>query len=166
MKFQNLRDCDVEYAYSILCWRIEDLLSKGIKQYERPYPPKDGYLDRQRNRWNYALFDGLKPVVIVSLMLNHKPAGWISEIQKDNFIWVTSLFSSKECKGRNLGRVILDEIDAFAKTGGYDRLMLDCYLGDGFWVEYYVQKGYKEIIRKNVEYPHRIFQAVLMEKEL
>jgi GNAT superfamily N-acetyltransferase len=166
MEFRNLKDRDVENAYSILCWRIEYLLSKGIKQYEHPYPPKDIFLDRQRNNYNYALYDDSTLAIIVSLMPNYKPGGWISELKIENFIWVTSLFSSKEYKGKNLGYFILDEIGTFAKTKGYNSLILDCYLGDGFLVKYYNQKGYKEIARKEVEYPNRIFQAVLMEKEL
>jgi GNAT superfamily N-acetyltransferase len=166
MEFRNLKDCDVENAYSILCWRIEYLLSKGIKQYEYPYPPKDVFVIRQKNNFNYALYDDKKLALIVSLIQNYKPDGWINEIKKDNFLWVTSLFSSKEYKGRNLGYVILDKIDTYAKEKGYNSLFLDCFLGDGFLVKYYNQKGYKEIARKEVEYPNRKFQAVLMEKEL
>lgn len=166
MEFKNLKDCDVEYAYSILCWRIKDLLSKGIKQYEHPYPPKDIFLKRQKSNYNFALYDDSKLAIIVSLIPNYKPGGWSNEIKKENFIWVTSLFSSKEYKGKNLGYLMLDEIDSFAKTKRYKSLLLDCYLGDGFLVKYYNQRGYNEIARKEVEYPNRRFQAVLMGKEL
>lgn len=164
MEFTLLKDSDLKKAYSIITWGVEHLLSRNIRQYLKPYPPIEIFRERQTNRYNYALYDGNDLAAIVTLIPNHKDDDWKEFINSDNYIWISTLFTSKDHKGKNLGTRVLKEIEYLLQKSDVNTIYLDCYLGDGFLLNFYQNNGYHEISRKLFKYPNREFEAVLMKK--
>ena len=87
MNFELLHNEDINLAYQIICERIEHLKAKGINQYERPYPPIDLFLERQKNNTNFGLYSKNQLIGIVTLIKNYIPKGWSGDIKSDNFLW-------------------------------------------------------------------------------
>ena len=143
---------------------MEYLIPKGIKQYTQPLPSRKVFDERQRGGFNYALYDQGKPAGIVSLIPNYVQDEWKGSITDERYLWVSSLFVSKEYKGHHIDEHILGHIENHAVDNNYHVILLDCYLGDGFLLNYYAKNGYKEIGRKTFKYPNREFEAVLMRK--
>ena len=63
---------------------------------------------------------------------------------------------------------MLEEVDRVAALLGYQKLLLDCYQGDGFLPSYYDSRGWESIEEKTVAIAptERKIRAVLMEKLL
>jgi GNAT superfamily N-acetyltransferase len=77
------------------------------------------------------------------------------------------LFSSEKHKGKNLGYVLLKEIENYLLSEKIYFLLLDCYVNNGeYLVSYYRNIGYKEIVSKEICYPTHTFAAASMEKRL
>jgi hypothetical protein len=165
-KFDYLNDTDVPQAYSILKARIYDLISKGSRQYKHPYPVFDGFVERQKNSQNFALYIKDKIACIISIMPNYKPEAWNDEFNCDNFIWFTSLFTNPTFKGENYGLSLLRESENYACRKNFDFAYLDCYTGTEFLANYYKKEGYKVVKDKIVKYPVNEFKASLMVKNL
>jgi GNAT superfamily N-acetyltransferase len=165
--FWHLQDEDFVKAYSIRCSRVQYLLSRNIKQYAEPYPPKELFVERQKEGYNFGLYDVNELTAIVSIIPNHIPDCWIEYKPKINFAWVTSLFSSEKHKGKNLGYVTMKEVEKYLLSQKIYFLLLDCYVDDGdYLVSYYNNINYKEIVRKEICYPIHTFTAALMAKTL
>jgi GNAT superfamily N-acetyltransferase len=166
MIFKLLNDTDIFAAYGIICEMVDLLKSKGINQYERPYPPIELFKERQSRNENFALYSRNNIQGIVSLMINHIPDGWKNDISEENFIWITALFVPACNKGKNIGKMILEHADKYAKSKNIKSIILDCYYGNGFLEKYYKNFGYESIVKKMVHYPFRSFEAVLMRKRI
>ncbi|MGD1046430.1 MAG: GNAT family N-acetyltransferase [Bacteroidota bacterium] len=165
--FQHLKNKDVNKAYSIICWRVQYLLSKNIEQYLEPYPPKEIFIERQKKGYNFGLYDGNELAVIVSVIPNYIPNGWVEYTPRVDFVWITTLFSSEKHKGNNLGYVMMEEVENYLLSRKIYSLLLDCYVNDGeYLISYYKNIGYKEIVRKEICYPVHTFTAALMAKTL
>ncbi len=165
--FQLLQNKDVDNAFSIICSRVQFLLKRNIKQYSEPYPPKTLFIERQKKGNNYGLYNGNELTAIVSIIPNHIPDCWIEYKPKNNFVWVTSLFSSEKHKGKNLGYVTMKEVEKYLLSQRIYLLILDCYVDDGdYLVSYYNNINYKEIIRKEICYPSHTFTSALMSKTI
>jgi len=165
--FRHLKDEDVDQAYSIICSRVQYLLSRDIKQYTEPYPPMELFVERQKKEYNFGLYYGNELTAIVSIIPNYIPDCWIEYKPKINFAWVTSLFSSEKHKGKNLGYFTMKEVENYLLSQKIYFLLLDCYVDDGdYLVSYYSNINYKEIVRKEICYPTHTFTAALMAKTL
>ncbi|HVO73266.1 MAG TPA: GNAT family N-acetyltransferase [Ignavibacteriaceae bacterium] len=165
--FRQLNHADIDKAYSIICSRVQYLLSRNIKQYAEPYPPKELFAERRKKGHNFGLYDGNELTAIVSIIPNHIPDCWIEYKPKINFAWVTSLFSSEKHNGKNLGYVTMKEVEKYLLSQKIYFLLLDCYVDDGdYLVSYYNNINYKEIVRKEICYPTHTFTAALMAKTL
>ena len=100
-------------------------------------------------------------------MPNYIPDVWKEYQPKDNFAWITSLFTYRNYKGNNFGYLTLKEIENYLISQNIKLAILDCYINrDEFLVNYYKQIGYVEVIRKEVVYPVHTFKAALMKKHL
>jgi GNAT superfamily N-acetyltransferase len=162
----RLKDEDLEKAYSIICWRVDYLQSKGIMQYVAPYPPFEVFKERQDKGQNFGLYAFGKLTVIVSL-IRAFPEEWRDISSEDNCLWICSLFTSNVSKGQNLGRVMLEKIEDYAQSISIESLILDCFINDNeFLIKYYKETGFEEILRKEVVYPNRKFMAAFMKKKL
>ena len=169
LRFSALEDPDVEQAYSILTSRVYDLKNKGIHQYQEPYPPIEMFRERQKEGFNFALYDGKQLAAIVALIPDYLPEGWSEfPLPKQNFIWLTSLFSSLEYQGNHLGKIMLQKTEEYLPAQQISILLLDCYINEEeFLVKYYRRFGFKEVLRKKVVYPGvNTFSAALMMKSL
>jgi GNAT superfamily N-acetyltransferase len=165
-EFLRLNDVNIDNAYEIIRWRFDYLMKKGIKQYLAPYPPFDTFKKRQEDGLNFGLYISGKLNGIVTLM-NSFPEEWEEIKLKDRFLWICSLFTSKEAKGKNVGSVLIEKIEEYAKSISVDLLILDCYINEtDFLVKYYQKFGFKEIKRKEVIYPSRSFFAAFMLKDI
>jgi GNAT superfamily N-acetyltransferase len=163
--FQHLQAEDIDEAYSIICSRVQYLLSKSIRQYLEPYPPKELYIERQKNGHNFGLYDGNELTAIVSAIPNYLPEGWIEYTPGDDFAWITTLFSSEKHRGKNLGYITMKEVENYLLSRNIYFLLLDCYVDDGeYLVSYYRNIGYEEVVRKEICYPTHTFTAALMKK--
>lgn len=166
MEFGLLNDTDTDKAYSIIEWRVKYLLSRGIRQYLYPYPPKDVYQERQKSGFNFALYDGGEIAGIVTLIPDHVHEGWKEYFPSEHYLWISSLFVAEEYRGRSIGEEILKRAEKFASGRNCRILFLDCYLGDGFLKNYYGRNGFHEICRKTFQLPDREYEAVLMRKDI
>jgi GNAT superfamily N-acetyltransferase len=165
--FELLKTENVDEAYSIICSRVQCLLSKNIRQYLEPYPPKELFIERQKNGYNFGLYDGAELTAIVSAIPNYLPDGWIEYTPRNDFAWIAGLFSSEKHRGKNLGYVTMKEVENYLLSRKIYFLLLDCYVDDGeFLVSYYRHIGYKEVVRKQICYPTHAFTAALMKKTL
>lgn len=165
--FQHLKAEDIDEAYSIICSRVQYLLSKNIRQYLEPYPPKELFIERQKNAYNFGLYDKNELTAIVSAIPNYVPDGWIEHAPRIDFAWITTLFSSEKHRGKNLGYTTMKEVENYLLPKKIYFLLLDCYVNDGeYLVSYYRNIGYKEVVRKDICYPTHAFTAALMSKRL
>ena len=166
IEFLRLKDINVENAYEIIRRRFDYLEKKGIKQYLAPYPPYETFKKRQEDGLNFGLYISGKLNGIVTLM-NSFPDEWEEIRLNGRFLWICSLFTSKEARGQNIGSVLIDKVEEYAKSMSFDFLILDCYINEtGFLVQYYKKLGFKEIKRKEVIYPSRSFFAAFMLKDI
>jgi hypothetical protein len=165
--FRHLQDEDADKAYSIICSRVQYLLSRNIRQYTEPYPPKELFLERQKEGYNFGLYDGNELTVTVCVIPNYIPDGWKEYVPQTSFAWITSLFSSEKHKGKNLGYITMEEVENYLLSQKIYLLLLDCYVDDGeYLVSYYNKINYKEVVRKEICYPAHTFTAALMAKKL
>jgi GNAT superfamily N-acetyltransferase len=165
--FQHLQAEDVDEAYSIICSRVQYLLSRNIRQYLEPYPPKDLFIERQKDGYNFGLYDGNELTAIVSAIRNYLPDGWMEYAPRNDFAWITALFSSEKHRGKNLGYVTMREVENYLLSRKIYSVLLDCYVDDGeYLVSYYRNIGYEEVVRKEICYPTHTFTAALMKKTL
>jgi GNAT superfamily N-acetyltransferase len=162
----RLKDQDINKAYDIICWRFNYLQSKGIEQYIQPYPPFDVYKVRQIKGQNFGLYINGNLSALVTLVHSF-PEEW-SEIKPDNkYLWISSLFSSKEIRGQNISKILMDKVEDYAKSLSIDTLILDCYINETeFLVKYYQKLGFTEKLRKEIMYPNHRFPAALMFKNI
>jgi GNAT superfamily N-acetyltransferase len=165
--FRLLEAEDIDEAYSIICSRVQHLLSKDIRQYIEPYPPKELFIERQKNGYNFGLYDGTELTAIVPTIPNYSPDGWLEYAPRNDFAWITALFSSGKHRGKNLGYITMKEIENYLLARKIYSLLLDCYVDDGeYLVSYYRNIGYTEVVRKEICYPTHTFAAALMKKTL
>jgi GNAT superfamily N-acetyltransferase len=165
--FQLLKPEDVDEAYSIISSRVQYLLSKNIRQYSEAYPPKELFIERQKNAYNFGLYHATELTAIVSAIANYIPDGWIEYTPRNDFAWITTLFSSEKHRGKNLGYIAMKEVDNYLFSRKIYSLLLDCYVDDGeYLISYYRNIGYKEVVRKEICYPTHTFTAALMKKTL
>lgn len=165
--FTLLKNEDIEKAYSTICWRAYYLKSKGIYQYNEPYPSLEVFRERQMKGFNYGLYVHDNLAVMVSLIPGYIPHCWAGEFTDSNFFWLTSLFSTKEFMGQKLGSLALKKVEMFSKSKNIKSLYLDCFINnEDFLVSYYKKAGYEEITKKIIIYPAHNFHAALMRKNL
>lgn len=98
-EFRSLRNEDIQKACGILCWRVEDLKSRGIPQFHKSYPPLLEFRKRQEKGFNWGLYVQDRLAVMVSLIPGYVPECWKGDLKERDFLWVTSLFSAKEFPG-------------------------------------------------------------------
>ena len=168
-KLLKLRDRDMRSALDIINWQSDYLKIKQIDQYRLPYPDSKELKTRQDKGYNFSLYDisNKEIAVFVSLIPNYIPDGWKEFEPEKNYCWLTSLFTSKDYKGRNLGYTMLQEIDKKLISESFRIIMLDCHVGFGdFLVDFYRNDRYVEIARKHMIYPTNSFNAALMKKNL
>lgn len=95
------------------------------------------------------------------------PEGWKDFEPTESYVWITSLFTSKEYRGKRLGYRMLREIENKSKPEGFRFALLDTHVGYGnFLVDYCTAIGHEETETKLIVYPTNIFEAALMKKKL
>ncbi|HVU12697.1 MAG TPA: GNAT family N-acetyltransferase [Phototrophicaceae bacterium] len=163
--FRRLNEDDFDSAYAILVEVTDWLLSKGVRQWMQPIP-RDLYAQRQLEGENYGLLINDALAAVISL-LHLRPDYWADELpNEDSYRWMATLASSRQFKGQKLGELILSEAEQFLINEGVPALYLDCIYGQGALPEFYTSLGYRQIARKNIEFPHGTFDSVLMRKKL
>ena len=165
----NMKDHDLDKAYGIICWQADYLRSKGINQYPVPYPTTVELHRRQEKDYNFCLYDSSNDQIAVfaSVIPSGIPDGWKDFEPTESYVWISSLFTSKEYKGNGLGYKMMSEIESKSKREGFRLALLDTHVEYGnFLVEYYSAIGYEEVVRRSIVYPTNTFQGALMKKRL
>jgi GNAT superfamily N-acetyltransferase len=80
--------------------------------------------------------------------------------------WLSKVATAPAFRGRGLGRLAVLKAIGFAYDQQVEQLCLDCVHGNGFLVDFYRGMGFQPIDRQNVEFPHGVFDMVLMELRL
>lgn len=161
--FRKLPHEFVNSGYSIIEERFDWLISKGIKQYPFPFPPKETYLHHQEKGLNFGLFYDEELRGIVTLTPNVTGEGWNPKISGDH-LWISALYTKVGCS--NIGKTILNGIEEFAGINNFKHLLLDCYLDGGFLQNFYKHNGFGIIEKKLFRYGEREFEAALMIKDI
>jgi GNAT superfamily N-acetyltransferase len=146
--------------------RIKGLIDRGIRQYARPHPPFDVYMQRVIQGHNWMMSEGEELLGIVSLIPNGIGVEWAGAIEGTQHYWLNSLFVNQEHKHKRIGSAILEQCENYAIEQDVKALLLDCYTGHPFLEQYYGRSGFTVICRKGFSYPGHSFDAALMRKML
>lgn len=160
-QFKHLCDSQVDEAYRIIELRYSWLCDKGINQYTSPFPTRNNFEKNQRERVNFALIVDDLVVGIVTLTPLHIGEGWEFPIPQ-NSVWISALFTRTDSVGT--GKILLREIENYARKCGMTQMILDCYLDSGFLEPYYKSNGFETIAHKQFVFGERTFTAALMKK--
>jgi ribosomal protein S18 acetylase RimI-like enzyme len=96
---------------------------------------------------NYGLFVDDELAVVLSLR-QHEPLGWEDYISGRKVMWLSTLNTAEKFRGRKLGEVMLDHVEAYLSEQKVDVLYLDCYYG--FLSDYYAAHGFEWIARREL----------------
>ena len=164
LEFRKLCDSEFDQAYAIICDAVVWLLSKNIRQWTVPLP-REVFLARQRNGWNYALtYDGVL-AVILSLLKEASPH-WRDQTGPAECWWLSTVTTASDFRGQGLGRHAIQEAKAHLCSIGAETIYLDCVPGDGFLPKYYESLNFEFLAHKTIEYPTGLFDMVLMSCSL
>jgi GNAT superfamily N-acetyltransferase len=161
--FRRLLPEEFQDAYAIVCQASDWLGSKG---YQHWLVPVQAYCQRHAAGENYGLW--MKDVLVAVVSLGqHGPRAWQEYLPSTEFIWLGTLVTAIEFKGRNLGMVTLNQAEALLRQQGVNEIYLDCYYDTGFLPRYYESAGYKWVARKGLIFADgSVHDSVLMCKEL
>jgi hypothetical protein len=148
-EFRRIDNSEIDEAYSIVCQRTDWLNSTGLKQWTEPLP-KSVFDNRQKSGQNFGLFCNDQLVVFLSLVKESIPY-WQKEIGNADVWWLTTLASSIDFLGKNLGETAVGRAINFLKGKNVTTLYLDCV--EGFLPMYYGRIGFKKIIQKDIDFP-------------
>ncbi len=159
---------DLEKTYGIILECSDWLKSKGIKQWNPPYPKNLFEKDIKDGNVYYFSKNG-KLCGTCTLSKNppfYYPAG-LRNLQKHE-IYISRLAVSRGLKGRGIGKKLLHEIESYCKSNGIRKIKLDAIKSNKFLHEYYSSVGFNKIKEfKPLKIRNRKFDpAVLMEKRL
>lgn len=165
MEFRRLKDHELEEAYSLHCRLVEQMLSKGIRQWLRPMAKKK-FEERQERGENYGLFSEGIMKVLLSLVRRRDYHEWDDLFPDKETIWLNTVSVNPENKEKGLGKVAVEKAMEFLERQGEKNLYLDCVINDGFLVRYYKTLGFDLETEKRVTYRSGTFDMALMKKRL
>lgn len=162
--FRKLTSLEFEKGYQILCDVSNWLNRKGIHQWPKPLP-KNIYQKWQERGENYGLFIDGKLAAVLSLIRGKKEQ-WRGHVTVDQALWLTSLATALEFKGKKLGRIATRKACEHLIERKVGEIYLNCVHGSGFLPSFYKELGFEQIARKSVDYPVGTFDMVLMRRRL
>ena len=162
--FRRLQDEELDTAYGIIVEVTDWLLNQGVRQWLQPIR-YEAYAARQQNGENYGLFVDDELAAVVSLM-DARPEYWSEELPTTPYKWMATLASARKFKGQKLGELTLSEAEQFLATESIPALYLDCIYGTGTLPQFYDSLGYRQVARKDIDFPHGTLDSVLMRKRL
>jgi GNAT superfamily N-acetyltransferase len=161
--FRKLFPDEFRDAYAIVRQASDWLKSKG---YQHWLVPAQEYRQRHATGENYGLLVSDLLVAVVSLG-RRRPRAWQEYLPSTESVWLGTLSTAIEFKGRNLGLVTLNQAEAFLRRQGVNEIYLDCYYDTGFLPRYYELAGYEWIARKGLIFADgSVHDSVLMYKKL
>ena len=161
--FRKLLPDEFQDAYAIVCQTSDWLKSKG---YQHWLVPAQAYRQRHAAGENYGLWMSGLLVAVVSLGRGG-PRAWQEYLPSTEFVWLGTLSTAIEFKGRNLGMLTLNKAEALLRQQGVNDVYLDCYYDTGFLPRYYESAGYEWVARKGLVFADgSVHDSVLMYKEL
>ncbi len=163
LQFRKLRNSEFDQAHGIICEAVEWLLSKNIRQWTVPLP-RHIYRTWQEKGQNYALICNGELAVILSLV-KETSRHWFDKTGSQPCWWLSTVASSPEFRGRELGRKAIEQAKTHLAKLGAEEIYLDCVFGDGFLPKYYESLGFESLARRTIEYPTGLFDMLLMKGE-
>ena len=164
IEFRKITMEELDQAYSIICENVDWLLSKNIRQWITPIPYHI-YQVRQQNSENYGLIYDDKLAVVLSLV--KEPSWeWADEIGDISYWWLSTMVTSKEHRGRGIGKIAVCEVLKYCRKLGIEELYIDCVQGNDFLPNYYKSLGFETLKRKHIKYNEGVFKMVLMKCSL
>ncbi len=164
-KFSQLKENDLNEAYSIIEERFSFLEGKGIHQYPFPYPTKEDFIKQQRDGINFCLKEDNSLFGIVTLTENVVRGEWNYRIFNRS-LRISAFYTNIKVRGGGFGKILIENIEKYALQNSFDQLLLDCYTETGFLEGYYEDIGFKTQEKMVLSYPPRTFECALMVKEL
>ena len=162
-EFRKINNTEADGAYSIICQRTDWLNSKGIKQWTEPLP-KPVFDNRQKSGQNFGLFCNDQLAVFLSLVKESIPY-WQEGIGNADVWWLTTLASSVDSSGQDLGHITVRQAVDFLDGKNVTTLYLDCI--DGFLPVYYERIGFRRIVQKDIDFPKcGLSHMILMKYEI
>lgn len=162
ISFRQLKGSELEVAYGVLVGAVDWLLSKGIRQWTRPYP-RHLYEDAQRKGENYGLFCG-DELLVVGTLHRCTYEEWKEEMGTEPRWWLSRLAVRPDRHGEGLGHRAVDEVIQHLLKQRVSELWLDCV--EGRLPSLYEASGFKPIATKAVVYLRGTLNMVLMKYEL
>lgn len=163
MTLRGLVAADFEAAYMIVREAAMWLRERDLPTW---LVPQDIYRQRHLRGENYGLFMGNDLRAVVTLT-TYRPGSWAQYLPETEFIWLATLASLRQCKGQNLGRVLLAQAETFVQQQGIYSIYLDCYYSRGLLPHYYEQAGYHWIARQDLIFEDgSAHDSVLMYKDV
>ncbi len=163
LQFRKLRNSEFDQAHGIICEAVEWLLSKNIRQWTLPLP-RHIYRTWQEKGQNYALICNGELAVILSLV-KETSQHWRDKTGPQPCWWLSTVATSTEFRGRELGRTAIERAKMHLATLGVKEIYLDCVYGNGFLSEYYRSLSFVPLVRKTIQYPIGLFDMLLMKGE-
>ena len=152
---------DADRLYAIIEECSEWLKSKGIFQWNPPYPKKLFYKDIEMGAVFYFKDNG--ELIGTATLLTEKPFYYPREIWSDKVkAWYLCRFAvSRNLKNKKIGEKIISEIESRAKQLRIEVIRMDIVKTNPFLEKYYTKLGYDRVDEVVL---HKTL-SILMEKQ-
>lgn len=160
MKKAHMKDLDTIYEIILEC--AEWLKSRGIKQWNPPYPKNK--FEKDISEGKVYSFVSRNRIIGTVTLSRIKPYYYPQTIWSDNAdtLYITKLAVPRKLKNLGVGKKLLVEIEKEAKARKIKKLILDVPEHNKKLQEYYLDSGYIQVEKIIL----RDTPSVFMEKEI
>ncbi|MBI2655946.1 GNAT family N-acetyltransferase [Candidatus Woesearchaeota archaeon] len=157
---------DFNRAYGIILECSKWLKSKGIKQWNPPYPKK--LYKQEIISGNVYFFTKGKIINGVATLSRKPPVYYPRNLRRydKNVMYICRLAVPRKFKGKEIGKKMLQKIEILLKSDNIKKLKLDIMKSNKFLNRYYKKAGFisvKEYIPPK-KWRAKLNSAIIMEK--
>ncbi|MFD2813286.1 GNAT family N-acetyltransferase [Prauserella oleivorans] len=160
----NAGELDLDAVMRLLHDRVEWLRNRGSDQwstYSRWRPEMKASIAR-RETWLMRDGSTNEPVGTITMSTEGDPEFWTTAERQQPALYLAKLATSVQCRGQNLGRLLLDFSLYHAAATGRHEVRMDVWRTATDLHAYYVRQGWRHI--RTVELPHRYSGALFSRR--
>ena len=144
MKMQQATEKEFDKLYGIIAECSEWLKSKGIDQWDPPYPSYRFRLEIEKGEVYF--FSMGNYIVGTVTLLRNKPDYYPPDLWNDDNAWyVCRLAVPRRFSGKDIGTKILHAAETEAGKNGIKYLRLEVVKANGFLADYYEKNGFERV---------------------